>query len=301
MHWKAKGVIQSALSVLPGGSQCNYFLQRTVGTLKSDAMIDHTFIADVTVLFERMGRLDLDPRKSRILEIGTGWLPTFPLSLALAGFRNIYTVDLYRHLRESAIRRTLKALEKHLEHPSFRYFATVEEVRANYERLLKSPAIFAEAGITYEAPSNAGATKWPAQSMDLIVSNNVFEHVPVQGLIAMFAEAKRLLRPKGSVLHCVNCGDHYAYADSSITQVNYLRFSEREWNRWNNSIQYQNRLRPIDFIEMADNGGLQVQSAEYGPNEKCLAELQQIEIPKEFKHYKLEELASTSLTLIASA
>ena len=58
--------------------------------------------------------------------------------------------------------------------------------------------------------------------MDLITSNNVFEHVPIGALIELFAEAKRLLRPGGHVLHCVNCGDHYAYADKSITQINYL-------------------------------------------------------------------------------
>ena len=301
MNWKAKGVIQNALSILPGGSQCNYFLQRTLGQLKSDSVIDHTFLADVTVLFERMAKLDLDPRKSRVLEIGTGWMPTFPLSLALAGFRNVYTVDLTPHLREVAVRRTLTALGKFVDHPAFAFFAKPDEVHANFDRLMKSDSIFAAAGITYEAPCNAGATRWPAESMDLITSNNVFEHVPVPGLIALFAEAKRLLRPGGAVLHCVNCGDHYAYADSSISQVNYLRFSEQEWKRWNNDIQYQNRLRPIDFIEMVDHGGLRLISAEYTPNERYLQELRKVEIAPEFRHYKLEELASTSLTLIASA
>ena len=301
MHWKTKGIIQNALSTLPGGSRCNYFLQRTLGQLKSDAMIDHTFEADVTVLLERMARLDLDPRRSRVLEIGTGWLPTFPLSLALAGFRNVCTVDLTPHLRESAVRRTLVALGKFLDHPAFGFFATPDEVRAKFDRLMKSAAILPAAGITYEAPCNAGATRWPAESMDLITSNNVFEHVPVQGLVALFAEAKRLLRPKGSILHCVNCGDHYAYADKSISQVNYLRFSEQEWSRWNNDIQYQNRLRPIDFIEMADDGGLHVESAEYTPDQGYLEELRKVEIAPEFKRYSLEELASTSLTLLASA
>jgi cyclopropane fatty-acyl-phospholipid synthase-like methyltransferase len=255
---------------------------------------------DVTVLFERMAKLDLDPQKSRILEIGTGWMPVFPLCMALAGFRNVFTVDLTRHLREANVRRTLLGLEKHLGHEAFRPFASEEQVRSNFHRLMQSAAILPAAGITYEAPCNAGATQWPAGSFDLITSNNVFEHVPVPGLLALFAEAKRLLRPGGHVLHCVNCGDHYAYSDKSISQVNYLRFSESEWKRWNNSIQYQNRLRPIDFMEMADNGGLRVESAELTAKPEYVLEIQQMEIAPEFRRYDLEQLAATSLTLIAS-
>lgn len=299
MNWKAKGILQGGLALLPCGSQCNYLLQRTVGTLRSDLRVTDVFFEDVTVLFERIARLNPEPRISRLLEIGTGHLPVFPLCLALAGFRNIFTGDITRHLRASAVRRTLQALEKHLDHPAFRHFATQEQVYENYHRLMRADSILSAAGITYLAPFNAAATQWPAESMDLIASNNVFEHVPVPGLVAMFAEAKRLLRPGGHVLHCVNCGDHYAYSDNSISQLNYLQFSETQWNRWNNSLQYQNRLRPIDFIEMADNGGLQIESAEYGPKPEYLEQLKNMEIAPEFRHYSLEQLASTSLTLIA--
>lgn len=301
MNWKAKGILQGGLSSLPCGSQCNYLLQRTVGALRSDSRVADVFFEDVTVLFERLARLDLDPRRTRLLEIGTGHLPVFPLCLALAGFRNIFTVDLYRHLRPSAVPRTLCLLKKHLDDPAFRLFATLDQVHANYHRLMCADSILPAAGITYLAPFNATATQWPAGSMDVIASNNVFEHVPTPGLAAMFAEAKRLLCPGGHVLHCVNCGDHYAYTDKSISQINYLQFSETQWSRWNNSLQYQNRLRPIDFIEMADHSGLRVESAEYAPRPDYLEQLKNMEIAPEFRHYSLEQLASTSLTLIASA
>lgn len=300
MNWKTKGVIQGVLSAMPCGSQCNYLLQRTVGHLQSDAVIQNTFEADVTVIFERLARLNLDSR-SRVLEIGTGWLPVLPLSLALAGFSNIFTVDLYPHLRQSAIRRTLSTLRLYIHHPAFGRFATPDQVEANFDRLWRSSSILCAAGITYLAPCNAGATQWPAGSMDVVTSNNVFEHVPVPGLLALFAEGKRLLRPGGSILHCVNCGDHYAYSDRSISQLNYFKFSDQEWKRWNNSIQYQNRLRPVDFIEMAEDGGFSVISAEYTAHPDRLLELQKMEIAPEFQRYPVEQLAATSLTLIASA
>jgi SAM-dependent methyltransferase len=301
MNWKIKASVQGVLSIIPGGATCNYFLQRNLGQLRSDSMIHNVFEYDVTVIFERMARFGLDPNTSRIFEIGTGWLPVFPLSLALAGFRNIHTVDLHPHLRGSAARRTLLALSSFLDHPSFQPFANPDQVHSNYQRLSASQNILAAAGIEYTAPCNAASTGFGPGSFDLITSNNVFEHVPSPALLELFAEAKRLLRPGGHVLHCINCGDHYAYADRGVTQVNYLAFQESEWKRWNNSIHYQNRLRPIDFIEMADERGLHIESAEYSTNPVLLKQVETMELAPEFRHYPARELASTSLTLIASA
>ncbi len=49
--------------------------------------------------------------------------------------------------------------------------------------------------------------------------------------------------------------DHYSYADSSISAYNFLRYDEREWARWNPSLQYQNRLRHSDYRAMFDAEG----------------------------------------------
>lgn len=301
MNWKLKGTIQNALSRIPGGMSCNYLLQRTAGSLRNDAMLHRTFRDDVTVLFERIARLGVVPSSTRVFEIGTGWMPILPLSLHLAGFRDIYTVDLYRHLREPLIRRTLLALGEHLSHPCFQAFANRDVIDARYQRLLNAPHILEAASICYLAPCDASQTGLKPGSLDLIISNNVFEHVPEPALHALFREAKRVLRPNGHVLHCVNCGDHYAYSDPAITQLNYLQFSDDDWKRWNNDLHFQNRLRARDFVEMADRAGLAIFSAETFVNPAWLKQVEQMELAPRFRRYKPEELAATSLTLIASA
>ncbi len=301
MRWKAKGLIQKTLSLLPGGCRCNHFLQKNIGQLRGDANIHGAFREDVSVLFERIAQLGLDPRDSRILEIGTGWLPVFPLSLALAGFRNIHTVDIYPHLRPAAARRTLLALQAHLDDPALLLFTTPDAARERFDRFLRSDDVIAATGIVYDAPANATSTRLPPGSLDLITSNNVLEHVPHPVLLDLFAEGKRLLGPGGRLLHCVNCGDHYAYADPKVTQANYLQYTSEEWSRWNNSIQFQNRLRPMDFTGMADGYGFRVDSAEFTPNPKALKQIETMQIAPEFRHYPIDQLASTSLTLIASA
>ena len=49
------------------------------------------------------------------------------------------------------------------------------------------------------------------------------------------------------------CGDHYAYFDRTITQIHYLRYSDLHFSLWNNSLQYQNRMRANEFIEIAES------------------------------------------------
>jgi SAM-dependent methyltransferase len=299
MNWKLKALIQGTLSILPGGCNCNHFLQRTAGTLRGEGTVHKTFEDDVTVLFARMAGLGLSP-SSRILEIGTGWLPVFPLSLALAGFRDIRTVDIIAHLRKDAVRRTLIALKPHLDHPCFLAFSTPDKVHARFHDFLASDDILAAANISYLAPCDATSTAFAPGSIDLIVSNNVFEHIPSAILLSLLREGRRLLSPGGHLLHCINCGDHYAYADPSINQINYLQFPESQWTRWNNSIHYQNRLRPIDFLEMSDAEGFEIKSAEFTPNALYLKQLETMVIAPEFEHYAPEQLASTSLTYIAT-
>ncbi len=52
---------------------------------------------------------------------------------------------------------------------------------------------------------------------------------------------------------------------------------------------------------MADQKGFQIESAEYTSHPGSLEQLENMVIAPEFRHYPLKELASTSLTMIASA
>jgi SAM-dependent methyltransferase len=85
--------------------------------------------------------------------------------------------------------------------------------------------------VRYHAPADAASTPLPSRSIDVVFSNSVLEHVPSDVVLSCFAEARRVLRPDGVMFRSVNCGDHYAYVDRSITQVHYLQFSDEEWEK----------------------------------------------------------------------
>src|SRR5271168_2608095 len=99
LNWRAKGLIQASLSVLPGGGRVNDYLQKSVGGLKKFECNINDKVGDWGCMMAYLGAVQRgDVEGRRILEIGTGWYPTLPMCLALAGAQRVYTVDLQRHL-----------------------------------------------------------------------------------------------------------------------------------------------------------------------------------------------------------
>jgi hypothetical protein len=112
-------------------------------------------------------------------------------------------------------------------------------------------------------------------------------------------EIRRMLRPGGLTLHNVGCNDHYAFVDDRISFVNYLRYSEAQWSRWNNSLQYQNRLRAPEFLEMAAEAGLEVIYKQVAVRPGTLEALAKFEVASEFRRFSTEHMAITTVDFIA--
>jgi hypothetical protein len=100
------------------------------------------------------------------------------------------------------------------------------------------------------------------------------------------------------VFHSVNCGDHYAYTDRTITQLNYLQYSDAEWAKWNNEFLYQNRLRARDFTAMASEAGFAIELDTSRPHPARLEQLDRIPVHPQFAHYGREQLAITSIDFV---
>ena len=127
----------------------------------------------------------------------------------------------------------------------------------------------------------------------------MLEHVPRASIAAIFREATRVLRPSGVAIHSVNCGDHYAYFDRTITAINYLQYSERAWRIWNNDLLYQNRLRPSDFLDLAREAGLESILVRSHPKAQLRAALASMRIADEFRRYSPDERCTTSVDFAA--
>jgi SAM-dependent methyltransferase len=304
MHWRVKGGIQKALGHIAFGDRLHYEFQRRFGGLR---LFDEELarkIDDWRLMSGHLRSVALSVAGSRFLEIGTGWYPTFPFCLFLGGAKSVITVDLHRHLKRELTIRMTDALARFLRviaEATGRSEGELDGLQRELAVAVRRGASIDEATggtVKYWAPCDASAVALPAASVDVVFSNSVLEHVPPATIDRCLAEARRILVAGGVVFHSVNCGDHYAYVDRNIHQLNYLQFSEARWRKWNNTFLYQNRLRAVDFVDMARAAGFTIEIDTSRPHPMRLRQLETIRVDPHFARYSREQLAITSIDFV---
>ncbi len=305
MDWRIKGAIQKVLGVVPGGEKAHYWLQKSVGGLRRfDAECDAK-LEDFRIMIGHLRRAGVVLSESRYLEVGTGWYPTFPYCLTLLGAKRVETFDLNRYLKPELVAAMVERLRGKLPMLAEAGELELELVTERFAKLSRKVAAGAsleeasDGVVHYHAPADATETKLGANSVDVVFSNSVLEHVPGKVIEAMFAESLRILPPGGLMFHSVNCGDHYAYADRKINQLHYLQFSDTQWKVWDNAFLYQNRLRAQDFTERALAAGFAIELDTSRPHPDRLRQLEGIKVHPQFQRYSRDQLAITSIDFIA--
>ena len=95
----------------------------------------------------------------------------------------------------------------------------------------------------------------PDQSIDLVFSHAVLEHVRKDEFEPMMIEVRRILRPDGVSTHQIDFRDHLQES------LNSLRFSDKFWESKfvSSSGFYTNRFRYHEVLEIFSNVGFQVE------------------------------------------
>lgn len=304
MHWRIKGLLQKTIGVLPGGERLHYRLQRRFGGLRDFRRELRIKIDDWTIMAGHLQAAGLQLPGARLLEIGTGWYPTFPFACFIAGAARIETFDLNRHLKPELLLACARAMPEFAD--AIARAAGIDPQLAHARARALADAIAAGAdlhaasngAIAYHAPADATATALPPGSIDAVFSNSVLEHVAPEVLAPLYREAMRVLRPGGLMFHSVNCGDHYAYADRSIHQLNYLQYSDRQWRRWDNRFLYQNRLRANAFVDAAREAGFELVLDTSTTRPERLAQLRGMRVHPQFAGVDEQVLCITSVDFI---
>ena len=302
MHWRLKGLAQKGLSVVPGGIYVNSRLQKTCGGLRHFEQNIADKLEDWRLSMRYLQQVGFKLDGASIVEIGTGWYPTLPICFSLVGAKRIQSYDISRHLDAGLTFRMIAALEPHLDSIAEAGGGRPEDIRVRYHELLQAKhlnALLERARVEYRAPADTRATGSPPNSTDLVYSNSVLEHVPKPIIRSLMGEIMRMLRPGGLTLHNVGCNDHYAFIDRRISFVNYLRYSEARWRRWNNCLQYQNRLRAPEFLELAAEAGLEVIYRQVAVRPGTREALTTFEVAQEFRRFSAEQMAITTVDFIA--
>lgn len=303
--WTLKAIVQKTISYLPWPHQVNFLFQKyiTRGVHLTDALFEDKLIhcSNHVRYFRKYAPNKKTPTS---LEIGTGWYPIVPVGLYLSGGAAIYTIDISSLLSPERLSNTLdkydewqKAgrLAQYLPDIDMERFAKLLSLRATV--LQRSVAeTLKELNIT-SIVGDARKIDLPSHSIDLLNSNNTFEHIYPVILRPILVEFRRLLAVDGIMSHQIDMSDHFAHLDKSITIYNFLRFTDEQWSRIDNDIQPQNRTRFPEFIKMLDETGFEV--LETMNREGSLAELDTVPVADKYKVYTPAELAISHSLIIA--
>lgn len=289
--WIAKALVQKVLSLLPGAHGWNKWFQKYVTRgywLTPDLFArKRRHAVEHLEAYQRWHTPSGSVPKTA-LEIGTGWYPVVPLSLIAAGVERVYSVDIVWLCTREQLERTLDLFlqEPHLDAAVRARFATVRN-QLNRQPLHQS---LEDLGIHYLI-GDARRLNLPADSVDLIHSNNTFEHIPEPVLEGILSEFERVLRPGGVQTHFVDLTDHFAHFDRSITPYHFLQFSDRAWRWIDNGIQPMNRMRQSDYLRMYERVGIRPVEHTWEPGD--LQALARVRRSKRFAAYTAEDAAVT--------
>ncbi len=303
MHWRIKGLVQKTIGAMPGGEMLHYAIQRRFGGIRSPRREILLKIDDWELMTKQLLETGAEIRGARLLEVGSGWYPALPLACYLAGAARVYTFDLNRLLKPDLMRVCIELLGDALPRISAASRVELEEVRSRYRHLLSmadasDPAELSGNVIQYRAPSDATDTGLEEGCIDIVFSNSVLEHIPAEAIDRLHHASLRLLRTGGVSFHSVNCGDHYAYTDPNVHQLNYLQFTDREWQFWNNRFLYQNRLRAHQLLDAARNAGFEIIRDTSHARPQRLDQLRAMTIAPEFADIPEEKLCITTVDFI---
>jgi hypothetical protein len=238
------------------------------------------------------------------LEIGTGWYPIVPISFFLAGTDHTYSVDISFLTSKERLHTTLKKFEACIQAgvlPDYldarpNRLEELTSLLANYEqRSLEE--VLQKLNITYLI-EDARKLSLPDNSIDLVNSNNTFEHIYPEILIPILKEFRRVVKKQGGVMsHFIDMSDHFAHFDKSINIYNFLQFSETKWSWIDNSIQPQSRLRIYDYKQIYANLNIPISEESFRKGD--LQALQSISLADQFKNHPLDEIAKSHCHFIS--
>jgi len=259
-------------------------------------------------IVKRIQKQGCSPSGKVFLEIGTGRVPLVPLAYWLMGAEKTITIDLNPYLKIELIRESLHFACQNKEYLLSLFGPLVDKEKL--EALLRfcRDAQFSLSEflglcrINYIAPGNAARTYLYDQSIDFHTSYTVFEHVPLETLKQILEEGNRVITKNGLFIHRIDYSDHFSHSDRRISAINFLQYSDDEWQRYaGNRYMFMNRLRHDDFISVFESVGHRILETQPDIDERSLDLLRSgaIKINYRFASKSKDILATTGAWIVS--
>jgi len=294
--WRAKAAIQGVLSVVPGGDSLNYVLQ---------SRVTHSLPVGESVLVENVEtaqshlravveHLHLPLGEAAFYEFGAGWSLGVPIALAGLGVTNQTLVDIRALARPDLVGDIVRRLPPAGERVGTSLRLAPWPAESDLASALRAY------GIAYMAPCDARSTGLESASIDVVTSTSTFEHIPKADIVPILSECRRILKPSGVMSAWIDYKDHYASFDDRIGPYNFLTFDQKAWRRYSPSLQYQNRLRHREYVDLFEEAGFEILQLEViEADQRDLDALAGLDIDPSFSGFTPEELGVRDAHFVA--
>lgn len=253
MNWTIKAITQKVISILPFSNQINFLFQRylTVGKdLPASFLVDRINHAN-THLESFMKLSPIPIEQVSILEIGTGWYPIVPIVCFLSGSNDIVTADIRKLYSRQSVNQTIRAfLTLYYNNSLVELIPTIQLNRvAVLELALKEKNVSKKLKLLQISTTLCKHNNYTigSGSKDLIISNNTFQCVKKDQLNKLLSEVCRMGKPNSVMCVAIDLTDEFSHFDRSISNYNFLKFSETQWRLISNRLNSPNRLRYSDY------------------------------------------------------
>jgi hypothetical protein len=306
VNWKFKAYIQNCIAVFPKtlSYEIYFQVQRYFGGLKKPFKPFGHFSNGVALL-KKIQQYGYGINGKIFFEVGTGRIPLLPIAFWLGGAGKTITIDLNPYMRNELIMDMLFFIRTEENEIKNIFGDLLDKERFNlllgYSKKDRGGDILKLCQIEYIAPGDAAKTNLEKNSIDYHISHTVYEHIPLRIIYDILEEGNKIITEDGLFINSIDYGDHFSYMDKNISVINFLQYSDKEWEKYGgNRYMYMNRARHDEFIELFKTVGHEF--LEIDPNINKMAqrilENKELVLDDKFKNKTKEILSITSSMFI---
>ena len=183
----------------------------------------------------------------KVLEIGAGKSLAQNIYLSYKFDQKIEQtlIDISRMIDLDLFNEANNQISKILGVDRLPFANSVDDLKKNYN-------------LNYLAPMDLKKINENNLKFDACISSTTLEHLPKKELEESFLLLKKIIKKEGIISASIDYSDHYSHTDINIDNLNFLRFSSKEWKKYNTPMLFQNRLRHQDYRELFKTCGYKI-------------------------------------------
>jgi len=240
IDWKIKSIFYRILSFLKFYKPL-YFIQKRVTKRSKIYFKNIIFYWDFHLKYlkenESKKIIEFGAGKSLAQNIYLSYMFNKKIEQTLIDISKMIDLDLFNDANEQISK--ILGLEK------FPIARSIDDLKKNYN-------------IIYLAPMSLKQISETKLKYDACISSTTLEHLPQKQLIESFQLLKKIIKKNGIVSAAIDYSDHYSHTDKNINNLNYLKFDNSEWKKYNTPMLFQNRLRHQDYRIIFKSLGYQI-------------------------------------------